>query len=74
MTRAEILQEIIDAVSPLDEITEDTLISESDDLDSLGLFNVVLMLNGHGIKPTLTQLSQCKKVSDIIDMVENKMK
>lgn len=70
MSREDILKEIIAIVDPLDEITEDTVIEDSDDLDSLALFNIVLYMKKNGFKGSLTSLSSCKTVSDIIDLVE----
>lgn len=72
MTREEALQAIIDAVDPLDEFSEDTVIADCDDLDSLGLFNVVLYLNSIGLSPSLTDLAAMKTVGDIVDLVLTK--
>ena len=44
MTKEELLKGIIDTIDPMDEITLDTEIAECDDLDSLGLFNIVMYL------------------------------
>lgn len=70
-SREQILQDIINIIEPIDEITEDTEIKTSDDIDSLALFNIVLYLNTKGKKPTLEQLQSLNKVKDIIDIACN---
>lgn len=69
MTRTEALQEIIAVVKPRNPIDEHTVIAECDDLDSLGLFNVMLFLNGLGLFPQLEELAQLHTVSDILDLI-----
>ena len=48
MNRQEILKGINSALEPEEEITESTVIADCDDLDSLGLFNVVIFLKAKG--------------------------
>ena len=72
MTRAEALQEIIAVVKPRNPIDEHTVIAECDDLDSLGLFNVMLFINSLGQFPeleTLETLSQLSTVGDLLDLI-----
>lgn len=68
MTREEVLAKIIEVVDPLDEITEDTVIADSDDMDSLGLFSIVVYLKQLGKSYSLADLAKCRKVSDLIDL------
>lgn len=70
MDRAKILQEIIDTVDPLDEITEDTVIETCEDLDSLALFNIVLYLRKNGYEGNIQSLSSCKTVADLINLID----
>ncbi len=69
MTRAEALQEIIAAVNPRHALDEHTVIAECADLDSLGLFNIVLFLNSLGLDPDVEELAQLKTVGNILDLI-----
>ena len=69
MNRKEWLQKIIEIVDPLDPVAEDTVIADSDDFDSLALFNIVMFFKASGLKVTLEQISKCKKVAELIDLV-----
>lgn len=53
----------------MDEITLDTEIAECDDLDSLGLFNIVMYLKSKGISVKLEHLAACTTVDELLDMV-----
>jgi|GEM_PF-2547828 len=68
MTREEVFKGIIEAADPLDPITEDTVIADCEDLDSLALFNIVMYLKGHGVQVKLEDLVHCVKVSDIVSL------
>lgn len=69
MTRAEALQEILAVVNPRTSFDENTVIADCADLDSLGLFNIVLFLNSLGLDPDVEELAQLKTVSEIIDLI-----
>lgn len=69
MTRAEALQEILAVVNPRTPFDESTVIADCADLDSLGLFNIVLFLNSLGLDPDIEELAQLKTVSEIIDLI-----
>lgn len=68
MERATLLEELIEVIDPIDEITEDTVISECDDLDSLALFNIVIYLKSNGMSASLNDLAKCKTISDLLDL------
>lgn len=68
MERATLLEELIDVIDPIDEITEDTVIADCDDIDSLALFNIVIYLKTRGILPSFNNILQCKTVRDILDL------
>lgn len=68
MERATLLGELIDVIDPIDEITEDTVIADCDDIDSLALFNIVIYLKTRGISPSFNNILQCKTVRDILDL------
>lgn len=72
MERATLLEELIEVIDPIDEITEDTVISESDDLDSLALFNIVIYLKSNGMSASLNDLAKCKTISDLLDLALSK--
>ena len=69
MTKDELLKGIIETIDPMDEITLDTEIAECDDLDSLGLFNIVMYLKSRGISVKLEHLAACTTVDELLDMV-----
>lgn len=69
MERSSLLEELIEVIDPIDEITEDTVIADCDDIDSLALFNIVIYLKTRGISPSFSELSECKTVSDLLDLV-----
>lgn len=71
MTREEMLEKLIEIIDPIDEITESTVISESDDIDSLALFSIVVYLKNHGKNYTLSDLAKCTTVGDFIDLALN---
>ncbi len=69
MTKDELLQHIIEEIDPLDPICADTVIAESDDIDSLALFSVVVFLKQKlGKNISLAELSKCNTVGDIVDL------
>ena len=68
MERATLLEELIEVIGPIDEVTEDTVISECDDLDSLALFNIVIYLKSNGMSASLNDLAKCKTISDLLDL------
>lgn len=69
MTKDEILQNIIEAIEPLDEINADTVIADCDDIDSLALFSVVVFLKQKMKKNVnLADLSKCTTVGDIVEL------
>ena len=69
MTREEALAKIIEVIDPIDEITEDTVIADCEDIDSLAIFSIVVYLKSLGKNQSLAQLSKCEKVSDFIDII-----
>jgi len=72
MNRQEILKGINLALDPEEEITESTVIADCDDLDSLGLFNVVIFLKAKGILVKLEELAMCETVGELLDELEHK--
>ena len=72
MERATLLEELIEVIDPIDEITEDTVISECDDLDSLALFNIVIYLKSNGMSVSMDGLAKCKTISDLLDFAFSK--
>ena len=72
MERATLLEELIEVIDPIDEITEDTVISECDDLDSLALFNIVIYLKSNGMSVSMDGLEKCKTISDLLDFALSK--
>lgn len=69
-SREEILNKIIEIIDPIDEVTEDTVIADSLDFDSLGLFNIMMFYKASGAKLTLETLVSCKKVADLITLLQ----
>ena len=69
MTREEALAKLIEVIDPIDEITEDTVIADCEDIDSLALFSVVVYLKTIGKQQSLAPLSQCEKVKDFVDII-----
>lgn len=66
MDRTEILKGINEILEPDVEITEDTVIADCDDLDSLGLFNVVIYLKAKGIFVKIEELAMCENVESFL--------
>ncbi len=69
MNRAQILEDIIKIVDPIDPIDENTVIADSDDLDSLALFNIVVYLKNHGYQGSFEDLSKCKTLGQLADLI-----
>lgn len=68
MTREEMLKKLIEIIDPVDEITEQTVIADCDDIDSLALFSIVVYLKKQGKNCSLKDLSKCRTVGDFIDI------
>lgn len=68
MTREEMLAKLIELIDPIEKIDENTVISESDDIDSLTLFSIVVYLKQQGKNYSLADLSKCKTIGDFIDL------
>ena len=73
MQREEILKKIIEVIDPVDEVNEDTVIADSLDFDSLGLFNIMIYFKASGSKLTLKKLISCKKVADLITLLQQEV-
>lgn len=69
MNRAQILEDIIKIVDPIDPIDENTVIADSDDLDSLALFNIVVYLKQRGYNGSFEDLSKCKTLGQLVDLI-----
>lgn len=68
MTREEMLAKLIELIDPIEKIDENTVISESDDIDSLALFSIVVYLKQQGKNYSLADFSKCKTIGDFIDL------
>lgn len=65
MNRAELLEKIIKAVDAIDaEITENTVIADCDDIDSLAIFNVFLIYKELGLNVDIHDFSKVETVGD----------
>lgn len=65
MNRAELLEKIIKAIDAIDaEITENTVIADCDDIDSLAIFNVFLIYKELGIEADIHDFSKAETVGD----------
>ncbi len=71
MAFADTLKEIIELVDPLDPIDQDTVIADSDDLDSLALFNIVVYLRKKGFTGSYADIGKCRTLGDIVKLVED---
>ena len=69
MTESEVLEKIIEIVEPLDPIDMDTVIADSDDLDSLALFSIVVFLRQNGLTGSYENIAACKTVGDIVALI-----
>lgn len=69
MTKQELLAQIIDIIDPIDDITEDTVIADCEDFDSLALFNIMVLLKGQGLNVDIKSFASCKTVADILNFI-----
>ncbi len=69
MNYEQVLKEIIEIVDPLDPIDADTVIADSEDLDSLALFNIVVYLRKNGFTGTFEDIGKCKTLGDIVSLI-----
>lgn len=69
MTESEVLEKIIEIVEPLDPIDLNTVIADSDDLDSLALFSIVVFLRQNGFTGSYENIAACKTVGDIVALI-----
>ena len=73
MTEAEIFDKIVDIVDPLDPITQETVVRECADIDSLALFNIVFFYKQEkGLPLALNDLITCNTVGDIVKLIASK--
>lgn len=72
MNRTELLNAINEALDPVETLTEETVVADCDDLDSLGLFNVVMVLKAQGVTMKLEELAMCDNVGELLDLVLTK--
>jgi len=71
MNRQEMLQKFKEIIDPVDDVSEQTVISDCDDIDSLALFSIVVYLKNLGKNCSLKDLAKCRTVGDLIDLALN---
>lgn len=69
MDRGSVLAKINEVVSPVTEITEETNILESGDLDSLAIFNILFAYKVQGINLSFKDVLACKNVGDLVSLI-----
>lgn len=70
MDRNDIFEKLVEAIDPIDELTVDTVLADSEDIDSLALFNIALVVKTeYGFTIKMSELLQFKTINDIIDYV-----
>lgn len=72
MTESEILAKIIEIVEPQEELTLETSIVDSDILDSLDLFNIVVSFKQEGWEITLQDTLKCNTVGELVTLLLRK--
>lgn len=70
MTREELLNKIIELADPLDEIKEETVIADSEDLDSLALFNVFIFMKEKNANASFKKFKDCISIKNVIDYMK----
>lgn len=69
MTEQEVFAKIIEVIQPTSEVTYDTLISDSDDFDSLNMLNVISTFKAKGIKLAMRDLVGLDTVGDLVKLI-----
>lgn len=69
MTEQEVFAKIIEVIQPTSEVTYDTLISDSDDFDSLNMLNVISTFKAQGIKLAMRDLVGLDTVGDLVKLI-----
>lgn len=69
MNKEEILGIINDIVDPEDQLTENTVIAECEDIDSLALLNLFLEFRKVKKDLTITEFSNCKTIKNVINLL-----
>ncbi|MBW7570725.1 hypothetical protein [Succinivibrio faecicola] len=69
MNKEEILGIITDIVDPEDQLTENTVIAECEDIDSLALLNLFLEFRKVKKDLTITEFSNCKTIKNVINLL-----
>lgn len=72
MTESEILAKIIEIIEPQEELTLETSIVDSDILDSLDLFNIVVSFKQEGWEITLQDTLKCNTVGELVTLLLRK--
>ena len=73
MTEAEIFDNIVQIVDPLDPITQETVVRACADIDSLALFTIVFFYKqAKGLPLALNDLITCNTVGDIVKLIASK--
>lgn len=66
----DLLKIINDVVVPDEPITENTVISECEDIDSLALLNLFIEFRKIKNDLVITDFSKCRTIQDVINLVQ----
>ena len=73
MKREEFLKLIEETIDADDELTEDSVLDNIEDWDSLSVISVLALINKHfGFRPQVNDLKNCKTIKDVLDLANGK--
>ena len=71
MNKENLIEIIQQTLETPDDITENTMLEDLDEFDSLGILSLIVMYKKYGASPSIEIISSAKKVSDLIEMFNN---
>jgi len=71
MNKENLIEIIQQTLETQDDITENTMLEDLDEFDSLGILSLIVMYQKYGTSPSIEIISSAKKVSDLIEIFNN---
>ena len=71
MNKENLIEIIQQTLETPDDITENTMLEDLDEFDSLGILSLIVMYQKYGTSPSIEIISSAKKVSDLIEIFNN---
>lgn len=71
MTKQELLDSIADALQRDEALSEDMLLENIEEYDSLGIISLITLYDSFGISISGNDLRQCKSIKDLLHLAKD---